>query len=160
MSFLSPSSLSSSSLTLDHSRQDRFFITRMSYKCEGACDNNSSSVKVIVHSKIKNSLIIYSPSCCCKTVWLSSIEHKSCLLHFFFFFNIQWKSVHSNIIFCVLQQRKKCSEDRIFILGWNSLIELNVCIVLFSYSSVKQNVQEKLQLWFNFTLKYSSIVIF
>ncbi len=79
---------------------------------------------------------------------------------FFIFFYIQWKSVHSNIIFCVLQQRKKCSEDRIFILGWNSLIELNVCIVLFSYSSVKQNLQEKLQLWFNFTLKYSSIVIF
>ncbi len=44
--------------------------------------------------------------------------------------------------------------------GETSLIELNVCIVLFSYSSVKRNLQEKLQLWFNFTLKYSSIVLF
>ncbi len=155
MSFLSPSSLSSSSLTLDHSRQDRFFITRMSYKCEGACDNNSSSVKVIVHSKIKK--IIYSPSCCCKTVWLFSIEHKSCLLHFFV--HAMKVSAFQYYPLCSAAE-EKCSEDRIFILGWNSLIELNVCIVLFSYSSVKRNLQEKLQLWFNFTLKYSSIVLF
>jgi len=38
--------------------------------------DQKSFFKGILHPKKANSVIIYSPSSCCKPVWVSSAEHK------------------------------------------------------------------------------------